>query len=210
MLRPRPEPRLSVVASLLWIIRHRAWTGYHLVRYARFVRLRLLHPEVRVEGLVFLGRGVELSARPGHGRIVLGAFSHVGDHSRLRAHEGTLRVGAKTVLGRDVTVNCYLDIDIGASTLVADSVYICDFDHRFDDLTAPIKDQGIVKSPVHIGGDCWLGTKVVVLRGTTIDFSPMRRTFRLTDAGATYEIDLTKLKALFFVRDFEGNDLETT
>ena len=43
------------------------------------------------------------------------------------------------------------------------------------------------------------------LRGTTIDFSPVRRSFRLTDAGATYEIDLTKLKALFFVRDFEGN-----
>jgi hypothetical protein len=43
------------------------------------------------------------------------------------------------------------------------------------------------------------------LRGTTIDFSPARRTFRLTHDGATFEIDLTKLKALFFVRDFEGN-----
>lgn len=45
----------------------------------------------------------------------------------------------------------------------------------------------------------------LTLHGTTIDFSPMRRTFRITDAGATYEIDITKLKALFFVRDFEGN-----
>ena len=43
------------------------------------------------------------------------------------------------------------------------------------------------------------------LRGTTLDFSPMRRTFRLTDNGATFEVDLTKLKALFFVRDFDGN-----
>ena len=43
------------------------------------------------------------------------------------------------------------------------------------------------------------------LRGTTIDFSPTRRTFRLTDDGATYEVELGKLKALFFVRDFEGN-----
>jgi hypothetical protein len=43
------------------------------------------------------------------------------------------------------------------------------------------------------------------LRGTTIDFSPTRRVFRLTDNGATYEIDITKLKALFFVRDFDGN-----
>jgi hypothetical protein len=45
----------------------------------------------------------------------------------------------------------------------------------------------------------------LTLRGTTIDFSPARRTFRLTDSGATYEIDLTRLKGLFFVRDFDGN-----
>jgi len=45
----------------------------------------------------------------------------------------------------------------------------------------------------------------LTLRGTTIDFSPMRRTFRITDNGASYEIDVTRLKALFFVRDFDGN-----
>lgn len=45
----------------------------------------------------------------------------------------------------------------------------------------------------------------LTLRGTTIDFSPLRRTFRLTDSGATYEVDLTHLKGLFFVRNFEGN-----
>ena len=45
----------------------------------------------------------------------------------------------------------------------------------------------------------------LTLRGTTIDFSPTRRTFRITDSGATYEVDLAKLKALFFVRDFDGN-----
>jgi acetyltransferase-like isoleucine patch superfamily enzyme len=32
----------------------------------------------------------------------------------------------------------------------------------------PIKDQGIVKTPVRIGPDCWLGVKTSVLRGTRI------------------------------------------
>jgi hypothetical protein len=45
----------------------------------------------------------------------------------------------------------------------------------------------------------------LTLRGTTIDFSPLRRTFHICESGATFEIDLTKLKALFFVRDFDGN-----
>jgi acetyltransferase-like isoleucine patch superfamily enzyme len=32
----------------------------------------------------------------------------------------------------------------------------------------PIKDQGIVKSPVRIGPGSWIGTKVTVLRGTQV------------------------------------------
>jgi len=45
----------------------------------------------------------------------------------------------------------------------------------------------------------------VTLRGTTIDFSPTRRFFHVTENGATFELDATRLKALFFVRNFEGN-----
>jgi acetyltransferase-like isoleucine patch superfamily enzyme len=51
---------------------------------------------------------------------------------------------------------------------VADWVYICDFDHVTENIHVPIKDQGIVKGPVRIGPDTWIGTKVSVLRGTRI------------------------------------------
>jgi acetyltransferase-like isoleucine patch superfamily enzyme len=93
---------------------------------------------------------------------------HLGDGTRLHAHEGTLRVAEKCVFGRDVTVNCYLDVEIGAGGLVADWCYVVDFDHVTDDLAAPIKDQGLVKSPVRIGPNCWLGTKATVLRGSRV------------------------------------------
>ncbi len=65
-------------------------------------------------------------------------------------------------------MNCYLDIEFGAATIVADWVYICDFDHVYADITVPIKDQGIVKSPVRIGEDVWIGTKVTVVRGVSV------------------------------------------
>ncbi|TWD75353.1 acetyltransferase-like isoleucine patch superfamily enzyme [Kribbella amoyensis] len=160
--------RLLSVENLRWVVRHRAWTPYYLKRYWRFAWFKLRHPQVVTEGFVFLGKKLEIVARPGHGRIVLGRFVHLGDETRLRAHEGTLRIGDKVVFARDVTVNCYLDIEIGASTLIADWTYICDFDHKTDDLHLPIKDQGLVKSPVRIGPDCWLATKVTVTRGTDI------------------------------------------
>jgi acetyltransferase-like isoleucine patch superfamily enzyme len=167
---PRQVPLRGFVspASLRWVVRNRAWTPFYLVRYWRFLLLRLRHPDVVTEGFVFLGRRVEIQTRPGFGRIVLGRWVHLGDDNRLRAHEGTLRVGDKSVFGRDNTVNCYLDVELGPRCLVADWVYICDFDHRVDDVDAPIKDQGLVKSPVRLGADVWVGVKASVLRGAQV------------------------------------------
>ena len=166
--RQVPLRRFLSPSSIRWMVRHRAWTPYHLVRYWRFLLLRVRHPDVVTEGMVYLGRGVELSARKGYGRIVLGRWVHLGDRNRLRAHEGTLRIGDKTVIGRESTLNCYLDLEIGARCLVADWVYMCDFDHRSEDIHRPIKDQGIVKTQVRIGADSWVGVKASVLRGADV------------------------------------------
>ncbi|MBO0841428.1 MAG: acyltransferase [Sciscionella sp.] len=170
--RREPDParsaRVLTFASLRWVLRHRAYTPWYLVRYWRFLRLRLTNPHVVVRGLVFLDRGVEISVRGDYGRLVLGRWLHLGANTALRCHEGTLTVGDKTVFGRNVSVNCYLDVEIGASVLFADDVYVSDFDHKFADLSVPIKDQGITKARVRIEPDVWIGTKVTVSRGVVI------------------------------------------
>jgi acetyltransferase-like isoleucine patch superfamily enzyme len=166
--RDPAQARFLTVASLRWVIRNRAYTPWYLVRYWRLFKFRLANPHVVLRGMVFLGRDVELHCRPGYGRLEVGRWVHIGDGNSIRCHEGSLRIGDKVVFGKDNTVNCYLDVEIGAATLVADWVYICDFDHVVADIHQPIKDQGIVKSPVRIGPDCWLGVKTSVLRGTRI------------------------------------------
>jgi len=169
--RPARDPRQArflTWASLRWVVRNRAWSAYYLVRYWRFAVFRLRNPHIVTEGFVFLGKRVEVYARRDYGRIVLGRWVHIGNGNALRCHEGNLRIGDKCVFGKDNTVNCYLDIEFGPAVIVADWVYICDFDHAFADITRPIKDQGIVKSPVRIGPDVWIGTKATVLRGTAI------------------------------------------
>jgi len=160
--------RILTLDSLRWVLRHRAYTPWHLVRYWRFLWLRLTRRGVICEGMVFLDRGTEIRARPGYGRLVLGRWVHVGKGTAIRAHEGTLRIGDKVVIGRDNTINCYLDVEIGDCGLIADWVYISDFDHKTVDLAVPIKDQGIVKSPVRIGPDCWIGTKATITRGVRV------------------------------------------
>jgi acetyltransferase-like isoleucine patch superfamily enzyme len=172
MLQRTPDElrraRFVTFASLRWIVRHRAWTPWYLVRYWRFLIFKLRNPHIVTRGLVFLDRGVEITARRGYGRIVLGRWLHLGVDTALRCHEGTLMVGDKTVLGRGVSVNCYLDVEIGGSVLFADDIYISDFDHKFADLTMPIKDQGIDKARVRIEPDVWVGTKSTVTRGVVI------------------------------------------
>lgn len=167
-VRDPRQARFLTWASLRWVVRNRAWTPWYLIRYWRFFWWRLRNRHVVTEGLVFLGRGAELYARKGYGRLVVGRWVHLGAGNKLRCHEGNLRIGDKCVFGKDNVVNAYLDIEFGGSTIVADWVYVCDFDHVFADINLPIKDQGIVKSPVRIGPDCWLGTKVTVLRGVTV------------------------------------------
>ena len=172
MLQRRdPELRSAhflTLASLRWILRNRAYTPWYLVRYWRFLKFRMRNRHVVTRGLVFMDRGVEVYARRGYGRIVLGRWIHLGVDTALRCHEGTLTVGDKSVLGRGVSINCYLDIEIGAAALFADDIYVSDFDHKFDDLAVPIKDQGIAKSRVRIEPDVWIGTKVTVARGVVI------------------------------------------
>jgi acetyltransferase-like isoleucine patch superfamily enzyme len=166
--RDPEQARFLTMASLRWMLRNRAYTPWYLVRYWRLFRFRLANPHVVLRGMVFLGKNVELHCRPGYGRLEVGRWVHIGDGNSIRCHEGSLRIGDKVVFGKDNTVNCYLDVEIGAATLVADWVYVCDFDHVVADITLPIKDQGIVKTPVRIGPDCWLGVKTTVLRGTRI------------------------------------------
>src|SRR6188508_1366440 len=162
------QARFLTLASLRWVRANKAYTPWYLVRYYRLAKFKLANPHVVLRGMVFLGRNVEIHATPDLARLEIGKWVHIGDGNAIRCHEGSLRIGDKVVFGKDNVVNAYLDIEIGASTLVADWCYITDFDHRMDDVTMPIKDQGIVKSPVRIGPDTWIAAKVTVLRETRV------------------------------------------
>ena len=157
------------VRSLRFVGRTRMYTPAYWVlalRYLWFFKVRNRHIVTR--GLVFLERGSEIYCRRGLGRMELGRWVHIGRNNAIRCHEGFLRVGDKVVFGSNDCVNCYLDVEIGDDCIVADQVYIGDFDHRFSDASVPIRKQGIATAPVRIEDDCWIGEKASIMRGVTI------------------------------------------
>ena len=60
-------------------------------------------------------------------------------------------------------------VEIGSHCMLANSCFVSDASHRFDDLDRPITWQGFEsKGPTRIGDNCWLGVGVVVTSGVTI------------------------------------------
>ncbi|MGH3666262.1 MAG: acyltransferase, partial [Egibacteraceae bacterium] len=154
--------------SVRFAVSRRMYTPEYLRLYARYLAHRLRQPHVDMAGMVFFGPRVELTARRHHGRLSLGPWCWIGADNRLRAHEGHVRLGPKVVMGRDNVVNAYLDVEIGRNALLGDWIYVCDFDHAHDRVDVPIRKQGLVKTPVRIGEDVWVGEKASILRGADI------------------------------------------
>src|SRR5688500_6113944 len=126
---PPRLPRWGWRKAIRFAVEQRMLTPDHLRCYARYAAHRLRHPHVELQGMVFLGPRVELFARRHHARLSIGPWCWIGADNKLRAHEGHMRLGAKVVMGSGNVVNGYLDIEIGENALLADWVYICDFDH---------------------------------------------------------------------------------
>lgn len=157
-----------VERNVRWANRNDAWTLNHAVLLARYGMLKAGQPWIESDGVVFMGANVDIKARKGMGHLRFGKFVWIGNDCGIRCHEGHLSVGDKTVFGSNNVVNCYLDIEIGRECIFADWIYVCDFDHRFDDPHLPIRSQGIKVSPIKIGNGVWIANKVTITRGVTI------------------------------------------
>lgn len=78
-----------------------------------------------------------------------------------------IEIGDNSGLG--VNCNVPFDLKIGNDVMMGPDVLIIGQNHRFDDLSVPMRLQGIKKvPPVRIEDDVWIGARVIVLPGRTI------------------------------------------
>jgi acetyltransferase-like isoleucine patch superfamily enzyme len=122
---------------------------------------------LRTDGLCFVCPNVKLEIGK-NATVSLGRWSWLGHGTKIRAHEGSVEIGAKTVLGQECTISAYQHVSIGRECIVADRVMMIDFDHGVVDVERPIREQGIYKRDVNVGHNVWIGYGACVLRGVTI------------------------------------------
>jgi len=171
MVRGAPLPLEGGPLTLLRFMRRH---GMLSARYARLVagllRRRYLSSygrRIDLDGLAFIAPRVRLEIGRG-ARVELGRWSWLGRGTQIRCHEGTVSIGAKTVLGQDCTISAYQHVSIGRECVIADRVMMIDFDHVMTDTEVPIRLQGIYKRDVRVGNNVWIGHGVSILRGVTV------------------------------------------
>ncbi len=72
------------------------------------------------------------------------------------------RIGAGVYIGPQGNIG---KCSIGDNTLLGSAVHVMSGknQHRFDDLSVPIKDQGGLFEQIHIGQDCWIGNGSLIM-----------------------------------------------
>jgi acetyltransferase-like isoleucine patch superfamily enzyme len=135
---------------------------------ARLVWLKLRwRGRLVTDGIAFVCPGVRFEIGR-DARVVLGRWSWLGNDCKVRAHEGEIRIGAKTVLGQECTISSYQHVSIGRECILADRVMLIDFDHGAVDVERPIRQQGIYKRDVRVGHNVWIGYGACLLRGVSV------------------------------------------
>jgi acetyltransferase-like isoleucine patch superfamily enzyme len=164
---PQP-PRGGVLTLVRFMRRNNMLNRRYAALLARLAWLKLRwRGRLQTDGIAFVCPGVRFEIGK-DARVVLGRWSWLGHGCKVRAHEGEVLIGAKSVLGQECTISAYQHVAIGRECIVADRVMLIDFDHGVVEVERPIRLQGIYKRDVNVGHNVWIGYGACILRGVSV------------------------------------------
>lgn len=142
---------------------------------------------------IFIGKRVKLIEKK---YLAIGAKTKIHDHSKIDAlsSEG-VKIGEQCVLGRNTTMECTGSLEhLGKGVIIGDRTTFgndCFFgaagginigndvvagqyirfhseNHKYNDVTELIKNQGVTHKGIKVGNNCWIGSGVVFLDGAKL------------------------------------------
>ena len=128
------------------------------IRFGRFLKLG---DQVRLSGLgtggLILGDNVSL-----------GAFSQVIVSTSLQDPGAFIQLGQRVGIGEFAYLGGAGGLRIDDDCIVGQYFSCHPENHVHADLEQPIRLQGVTRRGIHIGANCWIGSKVTVLDGVQI------------------------------------------
>jgi acetyltransferase-like isoleucine patch superfamily enzyme len=158
----------DIARTWQWMRANNMTNRHYALLGARWLWLKARHRgRLQTDGICFICPGVKFEIGP-RATLHIGRWAWIGHGSKIRVHEGEVRIGAKTVMGQECTISAYQHVSIGRECILADRVMLIDFDHGVVEVERPIRLQGIYKRDVRVGSNVWMGYGACVLRGVSV------------------------------------------
>ncbi len=162
---------MRLLRGLVWKCRFARACGYVLCDR----HVRIYHPRhVRAGQALNLEEGCEIVGLSLRGivfgnRCTVGRFASIRPTNVLLSPPGEgLKMGDHSNIGAYSYIGCSGFIEIGNRVMMGPRVNLLAENHNFERTDIPIKDQGVTRSFITIGDDCWLGAGCTILAGVTI------------------------------------------
>jgi acetyltransferase-like isoleucine patch superfamily enzyme len=152
----------------LWL-RGRASRGAMLGRGVRFEYIS----RIRFGRWLKAGDHVRFSGLGTEG-LTLGDNVSIGAFSQVVVATSLIEPGVGIWLGNHVGIGEFAYLGGGGGLRIDEGCIIGQYfschpeNHQYTDPTAPIRQQGVTRRGIHIGANCWIGSKVTILDGVLI------------------------------------------
>jgi acetyltransferase-like isoleucine patch superfamily enzyme len=122
---------------------------------------------IHIGSRVVIEQFVGMSA-VGEGEITIGDETELRCFSRLEAHDGFIRVGARCGINPFTLLSGYGGLTIGNDVRIGSHCAILSSTHRFESTDLSIREQGVEGRETVVGDNVWMGHACTVLSGVRI------------------------------------------
>jgi len=110
----------------------------------------------------------------GTGFLKIGNKSGIGPYSRVEVSTSFNNIGKYIHIGKNVGIGAFAYLGGGGGLSIGDNCIIGQYfschpeNHNYQNANQLIREQGVTRQGIHIGNNCWIGSKVTVLDGVNI------------------------------------------
>lgn len=133
-------------------------------RFAIVLKRWLLKRRIRQTGVV----SSEFVLDYQHGLIEIGNSVALRSNGSIHLWGGTLTIGDSVSVNAGAKLIVVGTLTIGSGVRIGFNSVILSYEHVFDDIEAPIYEQGVDKRHTIIEEDVWIGANVTILGGVRI------------------------------------------
>ncbi|TVQ67109.1 MAG: acyltransferase [Balneolaceae bacterium] len=171
----------GALISFLWAQSRSLFRGWKLLLRFRNPRMTMLgkhvsffnFAKIRFGRFMKLGDRVFLSALGSEG-ISIGDNVGIGAYSRVIVSTSLNQIGTHIRIGNNVGIGEYAylggagGLEIGDDCIIGQYFSCHPENHNYESAELPIRMQGVNRKGIHIGSNCWIGSKVTILDGVHV------------------------------------------